>query len=62
MLLVGTELMPLVEKIRDRLPHVEQVVEVTPDGGDGDEYEALLAAADAGRPRPRRSSPTTCAW
>ena len=45
LLLVGTELMPLVEKLRDRLPHVEHVIEVTPDGGDGDEYEALLAAA-----------------
>jgi acyl-CoA synthetase (AMP-forming)/AMP-acid ligase II len=44
-LLVGTELMPLVEKIRDRLPKVERVVTVTPDGADGDEYEELLAAA-----------------
>ncbi|MBO9522979.1 MAG: long-chain-fatty-acid--CoA ligase [Nocardioidaceae bacterium] len=44
-LLVGTELMPLVEKIRDRLTTVEHIVEVTPDGGDGDAYEALLAAA-----------------
>ena len=32
MLLVGSELMPLVEKLRDRLPRVERVVEVTPDG------------------------------
>jgi acyl-CoA synthetase (AMP-forming)/AMP-acid ligase II len=45
MLLVGTELKPLVEKLRDRLPRVERVVEVTPDGSPGDEYEALLAAA-----------------
>jgi acyl-CoA synthetase (AMP-forming)/AMP-acid ligase II len=45
MLLVGSELMPLVEKLRDRLPRVERVVEVTPDGAAGDEYEALLAAA-----------------
>ncbi len=45
MLLVGTELMPLVEKLRDSLPRVERVVEVTPDGAPGDEYEALLAAA-----------------
>jgi acyl-CoA synthetase (AMP-forming)/AMP-acid ligase II len=45
LLLVGTELMPLVEKLRDRLPMVERVVEVTPDGAPGDEYEALLAAA-----------------
>jgi acyl-CoA synthetase (AMP-forming)/AMP-acid ligase II len=46
LLLVGTELMPLIEKIRDRLTHVEHVVEVTPDGGDGDAYEALLAASE----------------
>jgi len=44
-LLVGSELMPLVDKVRDRLAHVEHVVEVTPDGADGDGYEALLAAA-----------------
>ena len=35
MLLVGTELKPLVEKLRDRLPRVERVVEVTPDGSPG---------------------------
>ena len=44
-LFVGTELMPLVDKIRDRLPGVQQVIEVTPDGADGDEYEAWLAAS-----------------
>jgi acyl-CoA synthetase (AMP-forming)/AMP-acid ligase II len=44
-LLVGTELMPLVERLRDRLTTVEHVIEVTPEGADGDEYEALLAAA-----------------
>ena len=46
LLLVGSELMPLVEKIKDRLTTVEHVVEVTPDGGDGDAYEAMLAAAE----------------
>src|SRR5262245_17764278 len=45
MLLVGTELMPLVDKLRDRLPNVERVIELTPDGGPGDEYEELLASA-----------------
>jgi acyl-CoA synthetase (AMP-forming)/AMP-acid ligase II len=44
-LVVGSELMPLVERIRDRLPKVEKVIEVTPDGADGDEYEAWLAAS-----------------
>jgi acyl-CoA synthetase (AMP-forming)/AMP-acid ligase II len=44
-LVVGTELMPGIEKIRDRLTHVESIVTVTPAGGDGDEYEAALAAA-----------------
>ena len=61
-LLVGSELMPLIEKIRDRLTTVEKIIEVTPEGGDGDAYEALLAAAEPARPRPPRSSPTTCAW
>lgn len=41
-LVVGSELMPTIEKIRDRLPSVETVIEVTPDGADGDEYEAWL--------------------
>lgn len=44
-LVVGSELMPLVESIRDRLASVQRVVEVTPDGADGDEYEAVLATA-----------------
>jgi len=44
-LLVGSELMPLVDKIRGRLTAVKRTVEVTPDGADGDEYEALLADA-----------------
>ncbi len=44
-LVVGSELMPLVDKIRDRLPRVEKVIEVTPDGAEGDEYEAWLAAS-----------------
>ena len=46
LLLVGSELMPLIDKIRDQLTNVEHIIEVTPDGGDGDEYEALLAAAE----------------
>src|SRR3954447_5871093 len=45
-LLVGSELMPLIRKIEDRLTGVEKIVEVTPDGADGDEYEALLAGAE----------------
>ena len=45
-LLVGSELMPLISKLEDRLTAVEHVVEVTPDGADGDPYEALLAGAE----------------
>ncbi len=45
LLVVGAELIPGIEKIRDRLPHVEHIISVTPEGGDGDEYEAALAAA-----------------
>ncbi len=45
-LLVGSELMPLIDKIRDKLSTVEKIIEVTPDGGAGDEYEALLAESE----------------
>ena len=45
-LFVGTELMPAIEAIRDRLPNVEKVIAVTPDGAAGDEYEAFLAASE----------------
>ncbi len=45
-LVVGSELVPLVETIRDRLPGVEKVIEVTPEGGDGDDYEQWLAASE----------------
>jgi len=45
-LLVGSELMPLIDKIHDRLASIEQIIEVTPDGADGDEYEALLTGAE----------------
>ena len=45
-LVVGSELMPTIEAIRDRLTHVQHVIEVTPEGGDSDPYEQLLAAAE----------------
>jgi acyl-CoA synthetase (AMP-forming)/AMP-acid ligase II len=45
-LLVGSELMPLIDKIRDKLSSVEKIIMVTPDGGAGDEYEALLADSE----------------
>ncbi len=45
-LVVGSELMPLVASIRDRLTGVEKVIEVTPDGAEGDEYEAWLVASE----------------
>ena len=44
-LVVGSELMPTVTKIREQLKHVEKIIEVTPDGADGDEYEAWLQAS-----------------
>ena len=50
-LVVGSELMPTIAGIRDSLPAVERIIEVTPDGAEGDEYEAWLAAsAPTGRP------------
>jgi acyl-CoA synthetase (AMP-forming)/AMP-acid ligase II len=45
LLIVGTDLKPAVEAILDRLPKVAHVIEVTPEGTDGDQYEAMLAAA-----------------
>ena len=44
-IIVGAELKGSVDAIRDRLTHVEHVIEVTPEGTDGDEYEAMLATA-----------------
>jgi len=44
-LIVGTDLKPAIDKIRDKLGSVEHVIEVTPEGAEGDEYEATLAAA-----------------
>lgn len=46
-LIVGAELRPAVDAITDKLTAVEHIVSVTPEGGDGDEYEALLAGAAA---------------
>ncbi|MFN8072642.1 MAG: long-chain-fatty-acid--CoA ligase [Mycobacterium sp.] len=45
LIIVGKELRDSIDKIRDRLTHVEHVIEVTPEGGSDDEYEAMLAAA-----------------
>jgi acyl-CoA synthetase (AMP-forming)/AMP-acid ligase II len=45
LLIVGAELKPGVDKIRDKLTDVEHVITVTPEGSDGDEYEAMLAEA-----------------
>jgi acyl-CoA synthetase (AMP-forming)/AMP-acid ligase II len=44
-LVVGRGLRESIDRIRDRLEHVEHIIEVTPDGEAGDEYEALLAGA-----------------
>ena len=52
LLIVGAELKPAIEAIRDRLPGVTNIIEVTPEGTAGDEYEAMLAAAT-----PRGRSP-----
>ena len=45
LLIVGRDLRQNIDNIRDKLTEVEHVIEVTPGGGDGDEYEAMLAAA-----------------
>ncbi|WP_148614231.1 long-chain-fatty-acid--CoA ligase [Nocardioides rubriscoriae] len=59
-LFVGTELMPTVEAVRDRLTHVERIIEVTPDGADGDGYEAWLAASTPADRQPEVSADDTC--
>ena len=46
LLIVGSELKPTIDAMLDRLPAVQRVIEVTPEGGEGDEYEAWLAAAE----------------
>ena len=46
-LFVGSELLPTIEAIRDRLPRVEKVIEVTAEGGDDDAYEQWLDASTA---------------
>jgi acyl-CoA synthetase (AMP-forming)/AMP-acid ligase II len=45
LLIVGKELKRGIDKIRDKLSNIEHIIEVTPEGGDDDEYEALLAGA-----------------
>lgn len=45
LLIVGAELKVGIDKIRDKLTNIEHIIEVTPEGGDGDEYEAMLASA-----------------
>lgn len=44
-LVVGEELRGGIDAIAGKLASVEHIVTVTPEGGDGDEYEALLAGA-----------------
>jgi len=44
-LFVGTELLPTIEPIVDRLTGVERIITVTPDGARGDQYEEWLAAS-----------------
>jgi acyl-CoA synthetase (AMP-forming)/AMP-acid ligase II len=55
-LFVGKELMPTIEKIRDRLTNVEHLFVVTPDGGTGDEYETWLAGSSP-LERPEETGP-----
>ncbi len=45
-LVVGTELVETVAEVRERLVDVTHLIEVTPDGAEGDGWEALLAGAD----------------
>ena len=53
---VGSEFAGLLDEVRDRLPHLREVI---PLGGEDDEYEARLAAADA-VVEARESEPDDC--
>ena len=55
-LFVGKELMPTIEGIVDRLTTVERIITVTPDGADGDAYEAWLAESEP-LDRPEETGP-----
>ncbi|MFN8107670.1 MAG: long-chain-fatty-acid--CoA ligase [Nocardioidaceae bacterium] len=46
LLVVGSELMPTIDEIKSRLPGVQTIWEVTPDGAEGDEYEQALGRAE----------------
>jgi acyl-CoA synthetase (AMP-forming)/AMP-acid ligase II len=59
-LLVGSDLVPLVRKLEDRLSGVEHIVELTPDGADDDEYERLLAGAEPVDPDPSVEPDDVC--
>ncbi|MDN5892942.1 MAG: long-chain-fatty-acid--CoA ligase [Nocardioides sp.] len=45
-LFVGAELTPTINSIRESIANVEKIIEVTPEGADGDEYEAWLATSE----------------
>jgi acyl-CoA synthetase (AMP-forming)/AMP-acid ligase II len=61
LLIVGAELKPMVDKIRDKLPNVEHIVEVTPEGGMILKATSTRHCLPVGRPpaAPTTSSPTT---
>lgn len=59
-LIVGAELRAAVDNIADKLTAVEHVVSVTPEGGDGDEYETLLAGATPADRSPDVQSDDVC--
>jgi acyl-CoA synthetase (AMP-forming)/AMP-acid ligase II len=59
-LIVGAELRAAVDNIADKLTAVEHIVSVTPEGADGDEYEALLAGATPADRSPDVQSDDVC--
>ena len=46
LLVVGSELLPTIDQIKDQLPGVQTIWEVTPDGAEGEEYEQALGQAE----------------
>src|SRR6478672_9067705 len=58
-IVVGSELRGSLDAIRDQLPHVERILEVTTDG-EGDAYEEWLAASTPVDRDPETSPDDTC--
>ena len=51
--------MPTIEAIRDRLPNVQKIIEVTPEGGPDGHYESFLGSSTPSTTAPTCSRTTS---